>query len=104
MSTGSNVVRVNIFGQEYVIKTTADPQYIKEVAAYVNEKMIEIEESGIDATSQQLKIAVLASMNITDELFMRKKNQSNLINKIEAKTLAITEFIDEKIEELETNK
>ena len=104
MSTVSNVVRVNIFGQEYVIKTTADPQYIKEVAAYVNEKMIEIEESGIDATSQQLKIAVLASMNITDELFMRKKNQSNLINKIEAKTLAITEFIDEKIEELETNK
>ena len=104
MSTGSNVVRVNIFGQEYVIKTTADPQYIKEVAAYVNEKMIEIEESGIDATSQQLKIAVLASMNITDELFMRKKNQSNLINKIETKTLAITEFIDEKIEELETNK
>ena len=63
----SNVVRVNILGQEYVMKTSANPQYIKDVAKYVNDKMDEIKETGIDSSSQQLNIGVLACMNITAE-------------------------------------
>ena len=97
----SNVVKVNILGQEYVISTSADPRYIKEVAAYMNEKMEELKDSGIDANSQQLKIAVLAGMNITDELFAQKANQKKLIDTVEAKTIAITEFVESKISEME---
>ena len=97
----SNVVKVNILGQEYVISTSADPRYIKEVAAYMNEKMEELKNSGIDANSQQLKIAVLAGMNITDELFAQKSNQKKLIDTVEAKTIAITEFVESKISEME---
>jgi len=97
----SNVVKVNILGQEYVISTSADPRYIKEVAAYMNEKMEELKNSGIDANSQQLKIAVLAGMNITDELFAQKVNQKKLIDTVEAKTIAITEFVESKISEME---
>ncbi len=97
----SNVVKVNILGQEYVISTSADPRYIKEVAAYMNEKMEELKNSGIDANSQQLKIAVLAGMNITDELFAQKANQKKLIDTVEAKTIAISEFVESKISEME---
>ncbi len=97
----SNVVKVNILGQEYVISTSADPRYIKEVAAYMNEKMEELKNSGIDANSQQLKIAVLAGMNITDELFAQKVNQKKLIDTVEAKTIAITDFVESKISEME---
>ena len=97
----SNVVKVNILGQEYVISTSADPRYIKEVAAYMNEKMEELKNSGIDANSQQLKIAVLAGMNITDELFAQKVNQKKLIDTVEAKTIAITDFVESKISEIE---
>ncbi len=99
--TSSNVVKVNILGQEYVISTSADPRYIKEVAAYMNEKMEELKNSGIDANSQQLKIAVLAGMNITDELFAQKVNQKKLIDTVEAKTIAITDFVESKISEME---
>ena len=97
----SNVVKVNILGQEYVISTSADPRYIKEVAAYMNKKMEELKNSGIDANSQQLKIAVLAGMNITDELFAQKANQKKLIDTVEAKTIAITDFVESKISEME---
>ena len=99
--SASNVVKVNILGQEYVIRTSADPAYIKEVGAYMNEKMDELIASGIDANSQQLKIAVLAGMNITDELFAQKESQKKLIDTVEAKTIAITEFVENKINELE---
>jgi cell division protein ZapA len=100
MST-SNVVKVNILGQEYVIRTSAEPAYIKEVAAYMNEKMDELIASGIDVNSQQLKIAVLAGMNITDELFAQKESKKKLIDSVEAKTIAITEFVENKINEIE---
>jgi cell division protein ZapA len=99
--TSSNVVKVNILGQEYVISTSADPRYIKEVAAYMNDKMEELKNSGIDANSQQLKIAVLAGMNITDELFAQKASQKKLIDTVEAKTIAITDFVESKISQME---
>ena len=92
----TNVVRVTIFGQEYVIKTSANPQYIKDVAAYVNKKMNEIKESGLDVDSQQLKIAVLTSMNITDELFSIRNDSSDLINAINEKSHHISELVNNK--------
>ena len=92
----ANIVRVTIFNQEYVIKTSANPQYIKDVAAYVNKKMNEIKESGLDVDSQQLKIAVLASMNITDELFSIRNDSSDLINTISEKSNHILELVNNK--------
>ena len=92
----TNVVRVTIFGQEYVIKTSANPQYIKDVAAYVNSKMNEIKESGLDVDSQQLKIAVLASMNITDELFSIRNDSGKFVDVMERKTSHILKLIKQK--------
>ena len=92
----TNIVRVTIFGQEYVIKTSANPQYIKDVAAYVNSKMNEIKESGLDVDSQQLKIAVLASMNITDELFSIRSDSGKFVDVMERKTSHILELVKQK--------
>ena len=96
----SNIIRVNILGQEYVMKTSADPAYIQDVAKYVNEKMDEIKESGIDSSSQQLKISVLACMNITAELFDVKSKSKNVIDEVEDKALKISEYIDKKIKSI----
>jgi len=94
----SNVVRVKVLGQEYIIKTSADPKYIKEVASHVNQKMDEIKDSGVDSSSQQLKIAVLACMNITDELFQLKSKSTNAISEFEDRALQISEYINRKID------
>jgi len=103
MSLNPKVLKVNILGQDYVVRSSAGQKYINKVAAYVNEKMEEIKSSGID-DSQQLRIAVLAAMNITDELFSYKKEKQKFVDKVEAKTRAITEFIDNRIEEIEPVK
>ena len=97
----SNVVRVNILGQEYVMKTSANPEYIQDVAKHVNEKMNEIKDSGVDPSSQQLKIAVLACMNITAELFEIKLKSKDVINKVEDQALKISEYIDKKIDSIQ---
>ena len=101
MALNPKVLKVNILGQDYVVRSSAGQKYLNEVSAYVNQKMEEIKESGID-DSQQLRIAVLAAMNITDELLSYKKEKQKFVDKVEAKTHAITEFIDNRIAEIES--
>jgi cell division protein ZapA len=99
----TKVVKVNILGQDYVVRSAAGQKYLEKVAAYVDEKMEEIKASGID-DSQQLRIAILAAMNITDELFTYKKEKQKFVDKVEAKTLAITEFIENRIHDIKESK
>ena len=98
----TKVVKVNILGQDYVVRSAAGQKYLERVAAYVDEKMEEIKASGID-DSQQLRIAILAAMNITDELFTYKKEKKKFVDKVEAKTIAITEFIENRINDIEAD-
>ncbi len=95
-----NVIKVPIMGQEYVVNTTAPAKYINDIASYVNDKMEEIQESGIEQDSQ-LRIAVLAAMNITDELFTGKKNQDKLFSELEKKTNKVKKLVDKEIQNLE---
>jgi cell division protein ZapA len=63
----SRVVYVDIHGQRYPIRSGLDPEYVAELAAYVDEKMrlAARETQGGDT----LKLAVLVALNIADEYF-----------------------------------
>lgn len=97
MSNKLKVVKVNILGQDYFIKSAANQTYFKQVEEYINSKTEELIESGLNPDTEQLKIAVLACMNITDELFLYKNQKKEVLSKIESKSNALLEFIDEKL-------
>jgi cell division protein ZapA len=65
-----NVVQVQIFGHSYTIRGEADQDYITSVAAYVDRKMRDITEKLPVASLS--KVAILASLNIADELFKER--------------------------------
>ena len=100
--TLNNKNTVIISGQEYAFKTGAETKTIQAVADYINSKMKEVESAGVD-TSSQLRIAVLAAMNITAELFECKKKKDQVIDKVESKARAISEYIEEKISDIEAS-
>ena len=75
MSEGFNILKVNIYGTEYPIKGSTDPEYIRNVARYVDTKMNEINKNILIDSS--LKVEILAALNITDELF-RERNNSDI--------------------------
>ena len=102
MSEESKNIKVNIYGQDYLLKSTADEGYINKIADYVKSKMEEIENTGLDANSQQLKIAVLSAMNIADELFQSLDKNKNIVSTIETKGNSFIEYIDERIKEIES--
>ena len=63
----AQVVSVEIGGQRYPIRSALDPQYVNGLARYVDEKMRAAAES--TPTGDGLRLAVLAALNIADELF-----------------------------------
>jgi cell division protein ZapA len=68
-----NVVQVQILGQQLSIRGEADQDYILGVAGYVDRKMREITEKLPVASLS--KVAILASLNIADELFKERASR-----------------------------
>jgi cell division protein ZapA len=67
MTTGDRGAEVEIFGERYVLRSSDSPDYLNRVADYVDRKFREV--AGEYPALVPSKIAVLASLNIADELF-----------------------------------
>ena len=76
-------LRVNIYGTEYPIRGIADEEYIMKVAEYVDAKMREIDQKV--AVKSALKVAILAALNITDELFRERLEKGESLDRYEKK-------------------
>ena len=96
MSEKSNQVKISIFGQEYSVKAPADEIYIKKIAEYLDGKMREV-QSGFSTTQSSTRIAILAGMNITDELFTAKQSVESDSSEAEEKISSLIELIDESL-------
>jgi len=73
MSDPPGIVAVEIRGQRYPIRSTLDARYVAELASYVDEKMRAAAEA--TPTTDTLRLAVLAALNIADEYFRCQENQ-----------------------------
>jgi cell division protein ZapA len=67
MADHGRVISVEIQGQRYPIHSALDQEYVVRLAKYVDEKMRAATETTPNADS--LRLAVLAALNIADELF-----------------------------------
>ena len=94
VGSDSNTVSVTIFGSEYKIKG-ADPEYIQRVAAHVDGKMRELERRL--ATGTPTKIAILASLNIADELFRERTERDRLHEELAERAKTLTRSLDEAV-------
>lgn len=64
------VVRVRILGEEYTLRTEASPEHTRAVAEHVDRTIRAIQSGG--ATMETYKAAILAALQITDELFRER--------------------------------
>lgn len=95
MSSDKNVLKVRIYGAEYHIRGDANPAYIESIAAYVDEKMREINQSlRVDSS---LKVAILAAVNIAHELFEERTGKDRKNKEIEDKIKKLNLTIDQKL-------
>jgi cell division protein ZapA len=88
----SRVVQVDILGQRYAVRSELDPGYINELAAYIDEKMqLAARET---QTADSLRIAVIAALNVADELFRLRADDIAVGGKVLARTAEIERLVD----------
>ena len=73
MEKRGSVTQVEIFGQTYSVRAEGDSSYIHDLARFVDSRMREVAEQ--TATVDTTKIAILAALNISDDLHRVGKNR-----------------------------
>ena len=73
-----NVVNVTIQGAEYTLRTETDPGHVRDVAAYVDQVINDVIESG----AQSHKAVVLAALRIAGELFEERGQTSEIASEM----------------------
>jgi cell division protein ZapA len=86
---------VEILGREYRIRGSADEAYVREVASYVDAKLREVAK--VVSSPSPDRAAVLAAMNIADELFQARRASTEEIKTIERKAESLISLLEEDL-------
>jgi len=88
-------VTVTIYGHEYTLKGEADSDYVQKVAGFVDRKMKEVAESS--AVASTAKVAILAAINIADELFRERQKRHEALAMLDERTGQIAELLEREV-------
>jgi cell division protein ZapA len=89
------IVTVEVHGQRYPIRTTLDPSYVQDLAAYVDRKMSLALEAA--PSSDMLGLAVLTALNVADELFRTRDLRLDDADTVSARTSALENMVDQAL-------
>ena len=88
----SRVVNVHIHGQSYAIRSELEPQYILALAEYLDSKM---QAAAKETTaSDPARVAVVASMNILNELFQARQDAVDAEGHLNTRAAQIEGLLD----------
>jgi len=90
------VVHVEVNGQRYPIRSTLDPIYVQELAAYVDRKLRIAFDSA--PSSDTLGLAILAALNIADEFFRARDSQLQVDGSVAARAGELERMVDSALE------
>lgn len=95
MDPKKSVVTVEIAGQRYPIRSGLDPTYVVELAAYVEQKMRAAAEAA--PTTDTLGLAILVALNLADEFFRARQNESSSHGLVNERALRLEQLVDEAL-------
>jgi cell division protein ZapA len=90
-------VKIEIYDQSYNVNADGNEEYLQEVAAYVDGKMREIATATKMVDS--LKVAVLASLNIADELFAMRERQQSIDGPLRKRVEKCVSLVEKALEQ-----
>lgn len=84
-------VRVMIFGEEYQIRTNRPEAHTRACARYVDEL---IQRAHVRGVAEPQRAAVLAALQITDELLVERREAETLAQTVEARLAELAEQLE----------
>ena len=96
-STGSANVKIEIYDQAYNVNADQNEEYLQELAAYVDGKMREIATATKMVDS--VKVAVLAALNIADEMFALRGRQQAIDGPLRRRVEKCVALVEKALEQ-----
>ncbi len=90
-----NLVRIEILGREYNVRSDEGEDRVKKIAEYVDQKIKEI--TADTKTLSTINVAILAALNIADDYFRAVEDQNHLTRTVKNKSGQLIAMIDSKI-------
>jgi len=90
MSTPGRV-EIIVLGQTLNVRTEAPPEYLRQLAAYLEERVSALTSSGM---KDPLAAMTLAALDITDELFRAREDQTRQDGDVGQRIGALVDMLD----------
>jgi cell division protein ZapA len=84
---------INILGQELAVLNDADDEHVLEVVRVVTEKIEEVKKSA--SNLKVLDVAILAALNVAEELLKVKEVNRELCLQLQSRTEKLIQLIDD---------
>ncbi len=97
MNQVSSSIRVEIYDQTYHLRGS-DPEYVQKLAEYVDNKMRQV--AAQTATVDSLRLAVLAALNIADELQLVRGKYDNVASEYTERASHLKSALDSALDEV----
>ena len=91
-ATDSPTIKVEIYDQAYTVRSDGDPEYLKQLAEYVDQRMREISSGTLTVDSR--KVAILAALYIADELHQLRKSHEQADEQLATRSVECSEMLD----------
>ena len=88
----TRLIHVDIHGQRYAVRSDLEPQYIGQLADYLDEKMRMAAQEL--TTADPLRVAVIAALNVVDELFRARANTAVAAGEWSSRAAVIEQLVD----------
>ena len=89
------VVRVEICGQRYAIRSSLDERYVQELAAYVADKLGAASDAA--PNSDILRLAMLTALNLADEVFRCRDGERRRTAEVSERAAALEQLLDQAL-------
>jgi len=93
MDNSNQPYKVVIYNQTYNLRSDHQPDYIQDLAEYVDRRMNEIARATM--TVDSLRVAILAALQIADELFQARKDMNATEEEIAERSAKYAELLDQ---------
>lgn len=87
-------VTVQIAGQRFALRGDEDERALRDMAGYVDSRMKELQKQSRTADTQSL--AVLAALQITEELFKERRALADLKKRIRERSHALLHLVESR--------
>lgn len=88
-------VEVKVGGQTFRIRSDAGEEHIRTVASYVTDRLEEARRSMGPVTGSPYKVALLAALNLTDELLRERNDRKENNKRLEEQSRELLGYLDE---------